>query len=302
MTNIKQLLTDITEIEKNTLVESKFLGSPHKHHFSEEIDEEENEKKPENDEIEKIKESLTKAYEDFISKKPALTVDKSIQPKKDNEELNDEDDFSFTAKVKNKDKTQKFECRNAKTFESTLSKIMEHPKFGGLISYSYPVKTLNEDVDLFSLSLKLFDYFRFLPYEKYTEKFNELTRKLNEAQKSKIKQIVEILTKGNEIAKQGSMVDEDAPATGSTITPVAPANTTTTVPTNTQPTTQPQTNTTQQQNTNQQNTQQQQPQQPQPPKTAQGTAKDAIVDVLDAIKKNPTAIDTLKKGIANLPQ
>jgi hypothetical protein len=300
MKNVKKLLAEITEIEKNTLVESKFLGSTHKHHFSEEIVEDEDEKKPENDEIEKIKESLTKAYEDFISKKPALTVDKSIQPKKDNEELNDEDDFSFTAKVKNKDKTQKFECRNAKTFENTLLKIMEHPNFGGLVSYSYPVKTLNEHVDLFSLSLKLFDYFRFLPYEKYTEKFNELTKKLNSVQKSKIKQIIEILTKGNELAKQGSMVDEDAPATGSTITPVAPANSTIT-PTTTQNTTQPQTNTTQQQNTNQQNTQQQQQQPQQPPKTATSDALTNIEGLLDAIKKNPSQVDTLKKNIANLP-
>lgn len=300
MNNIKQLLNNMSDIEQQPINESKFLGHRHKHEFTKEtVDPKVEPEDDEKSDLDKIKESLIKAYEDFVTPKSSI-IDKSLQKKL--EKADDKDDFSFTAKVKDKKEPVKVECKNAFTFESKLLRAIKHPRFAGLVDYSFPVSNLNEGLSSQSIIPCALKLAPLLKPETREDAFSAMDNLRDSGMSvDDIKQVWRLA----KIFRNSKKPDID-PVDEATIQPIAPvapidaATTAQTAQTN-QPAQNNQQNTTQ--NTNQQQNQQQTDQQkPATPPPATTTAKDAITTMLDTIKKNPSAIDTLKKGISNLPQ
>ena len=290
----------MSAIESKIISESKFLGHRHTHEFTKETVESEitpnNEPNDEEtSELDKIKESLMKAYEDYVTPKSSI-IDKSLQKKVETTE--DDDDFSFTVNDKVNKKPVKVECKNAIAFESKLLNAIKNPRFGGLVDYSYPTNALNEGITSQSIIPYALKLAPLLKPETREEAFAAIDH-LRDAEMSAddIKQVWRLAKIFRNSKKpEVDPVDE---STVPPITPVAPISSTNTTQTN--QTQQPQTQQSNQQ-TNQQPQNQQQTQQQTQQQKPTATAKDSITTMLDTIKKNPSAIDTLKKGIENLPQ
>lgn len=296
----------MTDLEKSPINESKFLGHQHKHDFTEETVESVDEKsKPTDDEsaeLEKIKESLMQAYEDFISSKS--NIDNSIQkkPKTDDEET---DDFSFTAKVKDKKDPVTVKSDNAKTFESKLRKVIDNPRFDRLVDYSYPTGTLTEGATSQSIVPYALRIAPLLKPETRDKAFAALDDLHNTGLSvDDIKQVWR-LAKIFRNSKKPDIdpVDESTIAATQPITPVAPAPTNNTAQT-TQTTQNNTTQNTTTQQPNQQNTNQQQQnnQKPATPPPSNQTIKTSVESMVDLIAKNPSAANTFKNAIKNLPQ
>lgn len=281
MNDIKQLLNNMSDIEQQPINESKFLGHRHKHEFTEESIDTEIENNDEKEDLDKIKESLMKAYEDFVTPKSSI-IDKSLQKKL--EKADDKDDFSFTAKVKDKKEPVKVECSNAITFESKLLNAIKHPRFIGLVDFSYPVSNLNEGLSSQSIipyALKLAPLLKPETREKAFTSIDHLRETGMSA--DDIKQVWRLAKIFRNSKK--SDIDPVDESTVPPITPVAP------VTTNTTQTNQP----AQQQQNNQQ-------QKPATPNTPNQTIKTSIEGMVDLIAKNPSAATTFKNAIKNLPQ